>query len=222
MPMHVIQRGNNRGPCFLGDGDRLVYLALLRELADLFACDVHAYVLMTNHVHLLATPRQVDNVSRLMKHLGQRYVQYFNRRHHRTGSLWEGRFRSSIVDTEDYFLMCQRYIELNPVRATMVRHPWEYRWSSFKANAFAARDDAVRPHPIYVALGKDPPSRARNYLSRFEDQITAGELEQIRNAANGGFALGSKAFIATLERLMERPVARRPSGRPKREATAGC
>jgi putative transposase len=218
MPLHVIQRGNNRVACFVTDGDRQVYLAMLKELSGSFECAVHAFVLMTNHVHLLATPRQRDNVSVLMKHLGQQYVQYFNRTHVRTGSLWEGRYKSSLVDCEHYLLTCQRYIELNPVRAGMVRHPAQYPWSSFSSNALGVRNELITPHPVYLAMGKEQAARAQRYLALFEERISPECLEEIRNAVNGGFALGSKGFIATLERLMERSISRRRPGRPKRES----
>jgi putative transposase len=218
MPLHVIQRGNNRVACFVSDADRLVYLAMLKDLSKLFPTDLHAFVLMTNHVHLLATPRQRDNVSLLMKHLGQRYVQYFNRTHNRTGSLWEGRFKSSIVECDGYLLSCQRYIELNPVRAGMVKDPSDYPWSSFRANALGDPGDLLTAHPVYLALGKSPPSRARNYVSLFDESLSAEALTQIRDAINGGFALGGKGFVATLERLMERRVSRGKAGRPKRES----
>lgn len=217
MPLHVIQRGNNRVACFVTDSDRLVYMAMLQELSASFPCDVHAFVLMTNHVHLLATPRQRDNVSLVMKHLGQRYVQYFNRTHRRTGSLWEGRFKSSIVDSESYFLTCQRYIELNPVRARMVASPAQYRWSSFQANTNGRSDRLITPHAVYQSLGKDGTARAHAYLALFDEQLSAECLKDIRDAVNGGYALGSKGFVATLERLMGRRLGRRPPGRPKRE-----
>jgi putative transposase len=131
VPLHIIQRGNNRGACFFADEGCLVFLRHLRKLASRFSCSVRAYVLMTNHVHLLLTTRDLDGASHVMKHLGQRHVQYVNRTYKRSGSLWEGRFRSSIVQVENYLLRCQCYIELNPVRAGMVEHPADYRWSSF-------------------------------------------------------------------------------------------
>jgi REP-associated tyrosine transposase len=216
MPLHVIQRGNNRGACFVTDADRMVYLAMLKESAALFGCDVHAFVLMTNHVHLLVTPRMAENVSAAMKHSGQQYAQYFNRTHERTGCLWEGRFRSSLVDSDAYLLTCQRYIELNPVRAGMARDPSEYRWSSFAANACGVPCDLLTPHTVYLALGKETTSRARAYASLFEEALAPDRIKEIRDAVNGGYALGRKGFVATLERLMERPVSRRPPGRPRR------
>lgn len=131
LPLHLIQRGNNRSACFYADEDYTLYLHHLGELARKFRCAVHAYVLMTNHVHLLLSPVREDGPSLLMKHLGQRYVQYINKTYRRSGTLWEGRFRSSIVQERGYLLRCYRYIELNPVRAGMVRHPRDYRWSSY-------------------------------------------------------------------------------------------
>ena len=215
MPLHVIQRGNNRAPCFVTDADRLVYLAILKELIATFPCDLHAFVLMTNHVHMLVTPRQRDNVSFLMKHLGQQYVQYFNRTHERTGSLWEGRFKSSLVDSERYLLTCHRYIELNPVRAQMVLDPSDYRWSSFRTNVGMDESDLLSPHPVYAALGKDASERATAYLRLFEQALDSSCLKEIRDAVNGGYVLGAKGFVATLEALMNRRVSRRKPGRPK-------
>ena len=147
-PLHIIQRGNNRNACFFADYDYGCYLHHLGELAARHACAIHAYVLMTNHVHLLLTPRGPDGASLLMKHLGQRYVQYVNRVYKRSGTLWEGRFRSSIVQAETYLLRCLRYIELNPVRAGMVDSPGAYRWSSFRANALGERNPLLTPHSV--------------------------------------------------------------------------
>ena len=220
MPLHVIQRGNNRVACFVTDADRLTYLAMLKEMSIAFACDVHAFVLMTNHVHLLTTPRQRENVSLLMKHLGQQYVQYFNRTHERTGSLWEGQFKSSLVESDRYLLTCQRYIELNPVRAGMVKDPALYRWSSFRANVGLEASDLLAHHPVYTALGKDLSARTNAYLRLFDERLDAACLKQIRDALNGGFVLGGKGFIATLEALMNRRVSRGKAGRPKAERKA--
>jgi len=134
IPWHIIQRGNNRSVCFHGEQDYQFYLHCLKEFADKFGCAVHAYVLMTNHVHLLLTPAREDSARLLMKHLGQRYVQYINRTYQRSGTLWEGRFRSCLTQSEEYVLACYRYIELNPVRAGMVMRPQDYRWTSYHAN----------------------------------------------------------------------------------------
>ena len=217
-PLHVIQRGNNRSSCFRDEGDYGLYLGLLDELAALFGCAIHAYVLMTNHVHMLLTPQRSDGPSHLMKHLGQRYVQHYNRVHSRTGSLWEGRFRSSIVDSEGYLFRCQRYIELNPVRAGMVGDPWEYPWSSYGANAGRTSSKFLVPHHQYEALGTSNEQRAIRYRELFRDELTTPELEEIRAAANGGFALGSKAFVAGVERALQRRAAPGVSGRPRKRA----
>jgi putative transposase len=216
LPLHVIQRGNNRGRCFFGERDCGLYLALLGELAPKHGCDVHAYVLMPNHVHLLLSPRVPLSASVLMKHLGQRYVQYVNRKHARTGSLWEGRFRSCIVDSDGYFLRCQRYVELNPVRAGIVRHPSDYPWSSHAANASGANSEIVIPHPLYLALGIDAGDRFANYCALIQEGIGNRELEEIRSATNGGFVLGSKAFKARLEAIMGRRTSPGANGRPPR------
>lgn len=209
LPLHIIQRGNNRNACFTADSDYRLFLALIDELAQRFGCELHAYVLMTNHAHLLMTPRDPEGASRLMKHLGQRYVQYVNRIHHRTGSLWEGRFRSSVVDSDGYLLRCHRYIECNPVRAGMVSDPAEYPWSSYHANAGGAKDELLTPHPRYLALGTDEATRRVAYLQIFEGEMTPSELARIRDAANGGFALGSETFLGEVERVLGRPARRR-------------
>jgi putative transposase len=217
---HIIQRGNNRGACFFADEDYALYLHHLEELARLFGCAVHAYVLMTNHVHLLVTPRQADGTSLLMKHLGQRYVQYVNRAYRRSGTLWEGRFRSCLAQSEDYVLACYRYIELNPVRADMVAHPREYRWSSYRANAEGKASDLVTPHREYLRLAKDPAERRAAYRALFRSELDPDVLKEIREATNGGYALGGKRFLAQIEAAAGRRVTRGKAGRPAAAAAA--
>lgn len=212
LPVHIIQRGNNRSSCFAADSDYRLYLALIGELTPRFECELHAYVLMTNHAHLLMSPRDPQGASHLMKHLGQRYVQHVNRAYGRTGSLWEGRFRSSIVDSDGYLLRCYRYIECNPVRAGMVRDPAAYPWSSYHVNALGNEDRIVTPHAQYLSLGPDEASRKAAYLRLFEGEMPPAELARIRDAANGGFALGSERFMDELERALGRK-ARRTQGR---------
>jgi putative transposase len=151
-------------------------------------------VLMTNHVHLLMTAESDDGVSALMKALGQRYVQYVNRTYRRTGTLFEGRFRSSLVEAETYLLACQRYIELNPVRARMVEEPADYPWSSYRANALGAADHVVSPHSLYTALGDSPEKRQSAYRTLFADQLNDSLLTRIRESVNGGFVLGNEKF----------------------------
>ena len=217
LPLHVVQRGNNRGPCFITDNDRLVYLSLLEEMGVLFDCAIHAHVLMTNHVHVLMTPARAESASLLMKHLGQEYVQYVNRTHGRTGSLWEGRFRSSVVDTDGYLLSCYRYIEMNPVRAGMVDAPGEYLWSSFRTNAWGQGSTLIEPHPTYLALGDSDQARTGAYLALFGQALTESLIEEIRHAVNGGFALGSDEFRDRLSVETGRPVSRR-----RRRNTTRC
>jgi putative transposase len=217
LPLHVMQRGNNRSACFAGARECRVYLALLDELADLHGCSVHAYVLMTNHVHLLLTPAREDSVSVLMKHLGQRYVQYVNRKHTRCGTLWSGRFKSCVVDSERYLLTCLRYIELNPVRARMVRHPGEYPWSSYGTNAEGKSSDFLVPHPQFLALGSNDEERRRTYRALFEEELTPAMVQRIRDATNGGFALGSEEFVDQVERDFGVKLSRKKPGRPASE-----
>lgn len=193
LPLHLVQRGNNRCDCFIDDADRLRYLALLRELAAHFHCSVHAYVLMTNHVHLLVTPAEAGRLARFMRSLGQRYVQRFNRRHGRTGTLWEGRFRSSLVQSDSYLLACQRYIERNPVRARMVAHPADYPWSSYRANALGAPSKILTPHLVYEALAGTEQARQAAYARLFNIPAPAAEEETIRSSLRKGKPLGSAA-----------------------------
>ena len=165
VPQHVIQRGNNRQACFAADEDYRFYLDCLRDASQRYRCAIHAYVLMTNHVHLLVTPGETGAISRFMQHVGRRYVQHFNFLYQRSGTLWEGRYKSSLVDAENYLLTCYRYIEMNPVRAAMVREPVEYRWSSHRANALGHPDSVLTPHALYLPDG-DLRQRAPSRLPR--------------------------------------------------------
>jgi len=217
--MHVIQRGNNRATCFHGAVDYLTFLHYLGQLAPQCECAIHAYVLMTNHVHLLITPKSEDGSSQMMKHLGQHYVQYFNRTHQRTGTLWEGRFRSSIVEGQVYLFRCYRYIEMNPVRAGIVKHPREYPWSSYCHNAESSQHSPIllTPHEEYCALGRTDDERRAAYGSLFEEQLDGEQLEEIRSAANGGYALGGTQFRAEVAAILGRRAGPGASGRPRRE-----
>ena len=192
--LHVIQRGVNRVPCFRVDADYLVYLSHLRQLSVKHGCALHAYCLMTNHVHLLLTPSTEESCTALMRDLGRRYVPYFNWRHERTGTLWEGRFRSCIVESSSYVLACYRYIELNPVRAGMVNHPSGYLWSSHAVNSGSRSDPSVSPHAEFLALATETPKRHAAYRALFESEIDETMLEAIRDATNGGYPLASGAF----------------------------
>jgi putative transposase len=219
VPLHLIQRGNNRSACFFDDADYSVYLDHLHELAVKFRCAVHAYVLMTNHVHLLVTAACADGPSLLMKHLGQRYVQYVNRVYRRSGTMWEGRFRSSIVQQRLYLLRCQRYIELNPVRAGMVSHPRDYRRSSYATNAGHATSSLITPHAEYLALGRTDDERTQAYRALFSAALDAAHVSEIRSALNGGFALGNSRFKNEVAAMLGRRVERGKPGRPKRDCS---
>jgi putative transposase len=186
----VIQRGNNRGPCFVDDQDREHYLAALLHASQRARCAIHAYVLMSNHTHLLVTAADAFAPARMMQSLGRKYVRYFNERHGRTGTLWEGRFRSGLIDSERYLLQCSRYIELNPVRAGMVADPASYRWSSFRSNAAGETDMLVRRHAVYLALGQSPASRRDAYRALFDTPLEWTLLDAIRRTANRGVVLG--------------------------------
>src|SRR3989338_447673 len=214
IPWHIIQRGNNRSVCFHAEEDFQFYLHYLQEFATQFGCAIHAYVLMTNHVHLLLTPQRPDSASLLMKHLGQRYVQYINRTYKRSGTLWEGRFRSCLTQTEDYVLACYRYIELNPVRAAMVNRPQDYRWSSYHANALGKASSLIVPHDEYLRLGRDQKNRLESYQALFKAHLDEEIVGQIRNATNGNFALGSELFQREIETVLGRRARRGQAGRP--------
>ena len=212
--LHVRQRGNDGQACFHTEGDRLVYLANLRELCAKTRCALHAYCLMTNHVHLLLTPPDAASCSSLMRDLGQRYVQYFNRRHGRSGTLWEGRYRSCLVDSARYVLGCYRYIEMNPVRAGMVPTPSDYRWSSHHANAGCMPSSMLVPHAEYAGLALDESARFGAYLGLFVGAEDASFLAAIRDATDGGYALLGEAMKARLAESGRRLERGKPGRRP--------
>lgn len=217
VPLHIIQRGNNRQACFFADEDARFYLDWLREHAGKTGCRIHAYVLMTNHVHLLLSASTPDGAGALMKALGQRYVQYINRTYRRSGTLWEGRFRSCLTQEDSYLLACQRYIELNPVRAGMVDHPAEFRWSSYRANAQGEPDAVIEPHPLYLVLGATSAIRQAAYRELFRHELDPGAVDAIRQATNGNYALGDERFGAEIAAMLGRRVVRGKAGRPVRE-----
>ena len=167
---------------------------MLEEVSSLVPCSIHAYALMPNHVHLLLSPMDVDGSSLLMKHLGQRYVQAFNRRHARSGTLWEGRFRSCVVDSEEYLFRCHQYVEMNPVRAGIVANPRDYVWSSYRANAEGEGSQIVTPHPLYLSLGADVQARSARYRDFFHRELSQEDLGRIRNATNSGKPLGFRSL----------------------------
>ena len=203
-PQHVIIRGNNREPVFYSEEDYLYYLNWLKEAIHKHCCALHAYVLMTNHVHLLLSPEQEYGISKAIQMLGRYYVQYFNYSYERMGTLWEGRYKATLVDSERYLLICYRYIELNPVRAQMVDHPSEYPWSSYRCNAMGDENDLITPHERYVALGKTSTSRQASYRALFKVHIQEKQLEEIREATNKAWVLGSEYFKEKIDRQIKR------------------
>lgn len=215
-PHHIIQRGNNREPVFFCDEDYEVYLALVKEYADIFFCHVHAYVLMTNHVHLLITPGTREGLSRLMQFVGRRYVRYINKKYQRTGTLWECRFKSSLIESEQYLLTCMRYIELNAVRAKMTRKPGAYKWSSYSANAEGRKSKLVAPHKLYWDLGSSTEKRCSSYKALFDESISQDDLDLLRHASRGGWAVGSDKFKAKIARVIKSRVAPLPRGGARR------
>ena len=212
VPMHITQRGNNRQPTFLCSDDFARYRQLLLSASASAGCAVNAYALMTNHVHLLVTPQSATSVSRLMQRLGGAYVRYFNRRYLRTGTLWEGRFKSALIDSPAYYLACSRYIDLNPLRAGLVTQPAEYEWSSFAHLAFGATDFIMTRHAEYLALGSTDDERRRAYRSLCNDVRGQHACHAIRTATRGGSALGGAAFRQRMEETLRRRVTRLPHG----------
>jgi putative transposase len=208
-PQHVIVRGNNRGPIFYADEDYQFYLEKLKLVCDRHSCDVHAYILMTNHVHLLITPHMQESISKAMQMLGRYYVQYFNYNYERTGTLWEGRYKAALIDSDNYALTCYRYIELNPVRADMVGHPGEYPWSSYRHNALGEENNLIVHHPLYQTLDKTNELRQKAYRTLFRARIPIRTLEEIRAATNKAWVLGSDHFKDKIESKLNRPA--RPS-----------
>ena len=217
VPLHLIQRGNNRQPCFYADEDYLVYLDCLQEYSGDTGCSVHAYVLMTNHVHLLLTPEKADSAGMLMKRLGQRYVQYINRKYRRSGTLWEGRFRSCITQQEEYLLLCHRYIEMNPVRAAIVEHPGEYRWSSYGYNGQGETSPLLCHHPVYLSSGRTGEERQAFYRELFRHEMEPGIADRIRRATNGNFSLGNQRFTEEIAVMLGRRVMPGKAGRPSKQ-----
>jgi len=222
IPQHVVQRGNNRLPCFLDDADRRRYLTLLGEALLNTGCKLHAYVLMDNHVHLLTTPPEIGAVARLMQKLGRSYVGQFNARHRRTGTLWEGRYKASLVDSESYVLHCHRYIELNPVRARMTDDPTAYPWSSCASHCGLRQEAILSPHPAYTMLAAAPEARAAAYRQLLQETLSDDDLKAIRIYLQQQRALGRDDFRAMVEAKTRRFAGVRPPHRPPRDNSNDC
>ena len=221
MPLHIVQRGHNRDACFFGEDDYVSYRHWLGEALKETGCALHAYVLMTNHVHLLLTPPSGEAVSRFIMALGRRYVQYVNKTYRRTGTLWDSRYKSSLIQADAYLLTCQRYIELNPVRAGMVDEPAHYRWSSYRSNALGQTDSLLTPHALYLSLSAKQDRREANYRALFATEIDVAQIADIRMALQQSQPLGNSRFADTIERVTGERREVRPRGRPKRAIEVG-
>ena len=211
---HLVQRGNDRQPCFYADVDYSRYLQDLHAACVGYGVALHAYVLMTNHVHLLVTPQASGAIGRMMQCLGRHYVTYVNRTYRRTGTLWEGRYKSCLVDGDRYVLACHRYIELNPVRAAMVAAPDQYPWSSHLANAHGHDDPRLSLHPVLASLASTREVRQRYYQALFDEVLDEAQMQEIRNYLQQQRALGSTRFQADIEAQLGRCATVRPAHRP--------
>jgi putative transposase len=220
MPVHITHRGNNRQECFYQDSDRAFYLFHLRRLLPRAQCSLHAYCLMSNHVHLLLTPAAIDSCARLMKGVAQLHTQYVNRTYGRSGSLWEGRFHSCVVQSQDYLLNCYRYVERNPVDARVCAHPGEYEWSSYHTNAGGIFDAAITQHAEYLALGGTVDSRRAAYCELLAVPLDPKTVDEIRDATNGNFALGNEKFKRLVSIALGRRAYRAAPGRPSQRTTS--
>lgn len=215
-PHHIIQRGNNRNPVFCDTDDYLRFLGWLRDAAKQFKVAIHAYVLMTNHVHLLASPSDETGLARMMQWIGRHYVPYFNRKYSRAGTLWEGRFKATVLDSERYFMTCCRYIELNPVRAGISAGPGEYPWSSYAHHVGIKHDALITDHPLYWSLGNTPFEREAAYLGLIEQGLSVMEISVLSETTLKGWALGSEKFKNALEKQTNRRVSPAQRGRPRK------
>ncbi|MBN2866843.1 MAG: transposase, partial [Thiotrichales bacterium] len=211
-PQHIIVRGNNREPIFYDEADYLFYLDKLQQACQKHLCQLHAFVLMTNHVHLLITPNAENAISKAMQMIGRYYVQYFNQRYQRTGTLWEGRYKATLIDSESYALSCYRYIELNPVRAKMVEHAAQYPWSSYRCNAMGESCDLITPHPLYLSLAPSQAERTQAYRALFDFKMPNKTLDEIREATNKAWVLGSDYFKNKIQTQLDRPAMPKPRG----------
>ena len=213
-PHHLIQRGNNRQPIVIDDRDRETLLGLLAECAVANKVAIHAWVLMDNHFHLLATPEHETGLPKMMQAVGRRYVQLFNRRHGRSGTLWEGRYRSTLVQTDRYLLACMAYLDLNPVRAGMVQRAADWRWSSHRHYIGQAQDRLLTPHPLAWSLGNTPFAREAAYAALVQQGIAADQQRALTESVLKGWALGDRGFLEALAERTRRRATRGQAGRP--------
>jgi putative transposase len=216
VPVHVVQRGNNCQPIFFESDDYRAYLEWLHEALKRYGCALHAYVLMTNHVHLLLSPETRHGVSRLIQYVGRYYVPYINCAYGRSGTLWEGRYKANLLQDERYLLACMRYIELNPVRAGMVKSAAHHRWSSYRANAQGKEDALITTHARYRALGRSRAAAREAYRALFKERIDSELIEDIRAAWQSGTPLGNDRFREAIESALKTKVGYARQGRPRR------
>ena len=218
-PQHIIQRGNNRQAIFAADEDYGFFRDALIDASVKHNLAIHAYVWMTNHIHLLATPGEEDSIGKVFQSVGRKYVQYFNFKYQRSGTLWEGRYRATVVDSERYLLAVMRYIELNPVRANMAAHPRDYTWSSYGRNAGGATGkdaDWLVLHPEYRRLGRTVQEQQAAYRQLFKAAVSHDDLKAIRDCTHKGWALGSERFSKKMEAMGQRRAMSKGVGRPKK------
>jgi len=215
-PVHAVQRGHNRAAIFFDDFDYQEYLRCLKQAADECDCAIHAYVLMTNHVHVLMTPEYATSIARLFQSLGRHYVRYINKTYGRNGSLWEGRYKSTIIQSQTYLLACQRYIEMNPVRAGMVDNPAEYRWSSYGANAHGVSNPIISKHAEYRSLGHSLEACQAAYQELFDGCFDEDEMGLLRAALQTGTPLGDDKFRLQIEAVTGRKIGFLTRGRPRK------
>jgi len=214
-PHHIIQRGNNRQPIFVTSADYETLLHMLDEQARKWKVALHAYVLMSNHVHLLATPETADSIPFMMQALGRGYVRYFNQKQGRTGTLWEGRYKSTLIQAERYLLACMAYIDLNPVRAGLCGEAADYPWSSHRHYIGRRHDKLITPHPLYWELGNTPFAREMAYSELVRAGISSQQHGALTDATARGWALGDPDYVADLQRRTERRVSKGKAGRPR-------
>jgi putative transposase len=213
--LHIVQRGHNRQPCFYAEEDYYAFSYWLNDALVEYGCALHAYVLMTNHVHLLLTPQAAANIPGLLISLGRRYVQYVNRTYGRTGTLWDSRYKSSLVQADHYLLACHRYIELNPVRAGMTEDPAHYQWSSYRANGLGRENKLLSPHPLYLGLGDTAVGRQASYRSLFRSELDQAAVSDVRLALAHNRPLGNERFREEIERVTGISCKAEPPGRPR-------
>ena len=212
LPLHIIQRGNNKQATFFSAEDYHKYLEALKEASEKYECLVHAYVLMTNHIHLLVTPMTKSSVSLMMQAIGRKYVRYVNGTYQRSGTLWEGRYRSALVESEQYLLTCSRYIELNPVRAGMVKAPGQYKWSSYASNALGLNNSNLTQHEVYTRLGVSDALRQKAYKALFNNHLDAAALDMIRDSTQKNTIMGDSRFQDEIMKVLQRRVRKHPHG----------